>query len=76
METILYRESKFIGKHVRFEAIVKNRKVIICQALVLGVISEDQIALYPIVASDPADDRLWGKFPYDYLRSRTQSIIK
>lgn len=63
METILYRESKFIGKHVRFEAIVKNKMVTICQALVLGVVSEDQIALYPIVASDPADDRLWGNFP-------------
>jgi hypothetical protein len=63
METILYRESKFIGKHVRFQAIVKKKKVSICEALVLGVISEDQIALYPVVASDPADDRLWGKFP-------------
>lgn len=63
METILYRESKFIGKHVRFQGIVKKKRVSICQALVLGVVSEDQIALYPTVASDPADDRLWGKFP-------------
>jgi len=63
METILYRESKFIGKHVRFQVIVKKKKVSVCEALVLGVVSEDQIALYPVVASDPADDRLWGKFP-------------
>lgn len=75
METILYRESKFIGKHVRFEAIVKNRKVIICQALVLGVISEDQIALYPIVASDPADDRLWGKFPSIILDPEPSQLL-
>ena len=76
METILYRESKFIGKHVRFQIIVQGTRVSVCEALVLGVVYEDQIALFPVVASDPADDRLWGKFPSVVLEPEPTILLQ
>jgi len=62
IDTILYREPKFIGKHVQFTVIVSPDGVIVCEATVLGVISEDVIALYPVVASDQQEAQ-WSNFP-------------
>lgn len=62
IDTILYREPKFIGKHVQFTVIVSPNDVTVCNAQVLGVISEDIIALYPVVASDQQSAE-WTNFP-------------
>jgi hypothetical protein len=61
MELLLYRENKFEGKHVKISCTAKflpNRKVWftnVVAAELLGVVPEDQIALFPVNASNPFD---------------------
>lgn len=57
MEMILYREAKYHGKHVRVSAIVEYDKrkkkwnCIVLEANVLGIVYEDNIGLFPVVAT-------------------------
>lgn len=55
IEAILYRESKFQGKHIAFRAIYNVRANIlyITNIAVLGAVSEDQIGMFPVYASNP-----------------------
>lgn len=55
IETILYREAKYHGKHVEFTVLVERNKgwnVQVLDAKVKGIIFEDQIALFPVQGND------------------------
>ena len=55
IETVLYREAKYHGKHVEFTVLVERNKgwnVQVLDASVKGVIFEDQIALFPVQGND------------------------
>lgn len=52
VELILYRDGKVQGKHVKLFAITDGKKVHIIAIRVIGVISEDNIMLFPYVAND------------------------
>lgn len=56
IEMILYREGKLQGKHIKLVAVCngKNINIILCR--IIGVVSEDQIALHPYVAVDSMND--------------------
>lgn len=57
LEAILYRESKYHGKHMRFTAIVEYDNKIrdwsfyVIEAEVVGVVYEDKIGIFPVVAN-------------------------
>jgi hypothetical protein len=52
IDMILYRESKLQGKHVKFVAVTNGVNVNIILARIIGVVSEDNIALHPYTAVD------------------------
>lgn len=56
LETILYRQGKFQGKHVSFSVMVdmsKEKPVFtVTQSRVEGVVAEDKIGMYPVVARE------------------------
>lgn len=52
IEMILYREGKLQGKHVKIVAVCNGKKINIILTRIIGVVSEDQIALYPYVGVD------------------------
>jgi hypothetical protein len=52
IEVLLYRKNKYQGKHVRF---IVNNEWTITSIKVLGSVPEDQIALFPVFASDPTN---------------------
>ena len=55
LEMILYRESKYQGKHIGCVCIndVTNRKIVFVQMKILGVVSADEIGLFPVLGNDP-----------------------
>lgn len=71
MEAVFYREGKFHGKHCVLDVIAYtssghwSMKVIKC--IVKGVVSEDQIVMWPIVSNDPSlpPQREYKQNPYE-----------
>jgi len=59
IELVLYRENKVHGKHVLVTATVKKKTFSwltnIIAVTVLGVVPEDQIGIFPVVANNPYD---------------------
>lgn len=55
IEVILYRESKYQGKHVAFRCVYnnKNNSFYIVNINILGEIAEDKIGLYPVFPINP-----------------------
>lgn len=52
IEMIFYREGKIQGKHIKCYAITNGKEVYIIVIKIIGVISEDNIMLFPYVAND------------------------
>lgn len=55
LETVLYREGKYHGKHVEFIVLVEKNKqwdIKVLDAKVIGVIFEDKISLFPVIGND------------------------
>ena len=52
IDMILYRAGKFQGKHVKLVAITNNEKINIILVKIVGVISEDNIVIYPYTSYD------------------------
>lgn len=52
IDMILYREGKLQGKHVKFVAVSNGVKINIILARIIGVVSEDNIALHPYTGVD------------------------
>jgi len=51
-DVITYRLSKYHGKHIRFEISILGSSYIVRSARVIGIIPEEEIAMFPISASD------------------------
>lgn len=56
MEVILYQQGKFQGKHVSLSVLVDQRQIptqyTVTQSRVEGVVAEDQIGMFPILANE------------------------
>lgn len=55
IESILYREGKYHGKHVEFIVIIEKNKMWeskVIDAKVIGVVFEDKISLFPVIGND------------------------
>ena len=60
IELLLYRENKYQGKHVSMSCIAKYKMfsgwyINVVAVDIIGVVPEDQIALFPVNASNPFD---------------------
>jgi hypothetical protein len=58
MELVLYRENKYHAKHISLTCTAKKQgynqwSTNVVAVKLLGVVPEDQIALYPVIASNP-----------------------
>jgi len=51
-DVITYRLSKYHGKHIRFEISIIGAQYIVRSVQVIGIIPEEEIAMFPISASD------------------------
>jgi hypothetical protein len=61
LEVLLYRSGKFQGKHVNLTVLVNvhpitKNKFVVVQTRVEGVVSEDQIAMFPVTPLPPNSD--------------------
>jgi len=68
VECVFYRFGKFHGKHVQFivmakpellgtsEAAVPRWNIVVLGVRIIGIISADQIGMYPVEASDPSGE--------------------
>lgn len=56
IEMILYRQNKLHGKHVKFYAITNGDIVNIIVAKILGIVTEDNIGLHPVLPNDNVND--------------------
>ena len=52
IDMILYRAGKFQGKHIKLVAITNGTTVNIILAKIVGVVSEDNIVIYPYSSYD------------------------
>jgi len=52
IDMILYRAGKFQGKHVKMVAITNGAKINIILVRIVGVVSEDNIVIYPYTSYD------------------------
>jgi len=52
IELICYREGKFHGKHIKLYVVSNGKQVNVIAMKIIGVISEDNIVLYPYVGND------------------------
>lgn len=77
-ELILYRESKYHGKHVRVKAMVeydaksKTWNCYVTEAEVIGVVYEDTIGMFPVVANYTMQSTAMS---YDALQKGQTSVI-
>jgi hypothetical protein len=82
MELVLYRESKFHGKHVSMSVITeydrdkKEWMFYVVEINVLGIVYEDEIGMFPVVASysDPVAATGSG-VPYEMLTKNNPIIL-
>ena len=52
IDMILYRSGKFQGKHVKLVVVTNNEKINIILVKIVGVVSEDNIVIYPYTSYD------------------------
>lgn len=60
IEALLYRENKYHAKHVNVTCVAKKQNlsdwiINVVAVRIVGVVPEDQIALFPVVASNPLE---------------------
>ncbi len=75
IDMILYREGKFQGKHIKFVAITNGINVNIILAKVIGVVSEDNIVIYPYTSYDKLNTIDFNQFiplKYGMIQSDTR----
>lgn len=56
IEMILYRENKQHGKHIKFYVVSNNIDINVIVVKILGLVSEEQIGMHPVLAIDSFDD--------------------
>lgn len=56
IDVLLYREAKYHAKHVRFQIILQDQKLIhIASIKIIGIVLEDKFGLFPVIQSDKTD---------------------
>lgn len=57
IQLVLYRQSKYQGKHIELRVVYDKRyeSLFVTDVKLLGVVSEDQIGMFPVVATNPFD---------------------
>ena len=75
IDMILYRAGKFQGKHIKFVAITNGINVNIILVKVIGVVSEDNIVIYPYTSYDKLNTIDFNQFiplKYGMIQSDTR----
>ena len=62
IDMILYRAGKFQGKHVKLVAITNGSVINVILAKIVGVVSEDNIVIYPYTSFDKLNDTAYQSF--------------
>jgi hypothetical protein len=76
IDMILYRAGKFQGKHVKFVAITDGININVILVKVIGVVSEDNIVIYPYTSYDKLntiDFHQYIPLKYGMIESDTKS---
>jgi hypothetical protein len=76
IDMILYRAGKFQGKHVKFVAITDGININVILVRVIGVVSEDNIVIYPYTSYDKLntiDFHQYIPLKYGMIESDTKS---
>jgi hypothetical protein len=76
IDMILYRSGKFQGKHIKLVAITDGITVNIILARIIGVVSEDNIVLYPYTSYDKLNASDYQQFiplKYGTIESDTKN---
>lgn len=75
IEMILYREGKLQGKHIKIIAVSNSRDVHIIDVRIVGVVSEDNIVIYPYVGNDTTNNNSFDIFvPEDRIHTYSNKI--
>lgn len=75
IEMILYREGKLQGKHIKLIAITNYKIINIIDIRIVGVVSEDNIVLFPYVANDTIKNDTFDIFiPEERILKYTNEI--
>jgi hypothetical protein len=62
IDMILYRAGKFQGKHVKLVAITNGSEINVIMTKIVGVVSEDNIVIYPYSSFDKLNDTDYQSF--------------
>uniref|UniRef100_A0A6C0LEE0 Uncharacterized protein n=1 Tax=viral metagenome TaxID=1070528 RepID=A0A6C0LEE0_9ZZZZ len=62
MDMILYRAGKFQGKHVKLVVITNGSIINVILAKIVGVVSEDNIVIYPYTSFDKLNTNTYQQF--------------
>ena len=76
IDMILYRAGKFQGKHIKLVAITDGETVNIILARIIGVVSEDNIVIYPYSSYDKLNTTNYQQFiplKYGSIESDTKN---
>ena len=75
IDMILYRAGKFQGKHVKLVAITNSEKINIILVKIVGVVSEDNIVIYPYTSYDKLNTTEYQPFiPSKYGTIESETI--
>jgi hypothetical protein len=75
IDMILYRVGKFQGKHIKLVAITNDEKINIILVKIVGVISEDNIVIYPYTSYDKLNTTEYQPFvPSKYGTIESETI--
>lgn len=55
IDLVLYREGKLQGKHFKFFVMYNNKSINVVALKLIGVVSEDNIIMHPVLANDQND---------------------
>ena len=75
IDMILYRAGKFQGKHVKLVVITNSEKINIILVKIVGVVSEDNIVIYPYTSYDKLNTTEYQPFiPSKYGTIESETI--
>ena len=79
MDMILYRAGKFQGKHVKLVVITNGTIINVILARIVGVVSEDNIVIYPYTSFDKLNTTEYQQFipsQYGTVESDTKNSLE
>lgn len=76
MDVVVYRESKYHAKHLRFIIVADKQGIVgVVSIRMVGIIFEDKFGLFPVVQSDMVDLELSKTAPYNEAPSITDASM-